>query len=185
MAFHHLAVATSDTRANHLFYTRAMGFRLAKTEANATPEGGWAKHLFYDTGDGEMIAFWELHSDTVRLDDGQSAGISKGMGLPEWVNHIAFHASDLDDLKGRRERWLEHGYSALEIDHGWCRSIYTRDPNGNMVEWCTMTRELSDADATEALEIAKSAKPNLAGPGKKPEVYEATVAPLHERESGW
>jgi catechol 2,3-dioxygenase-like lactoylglutathione lyase family enzyme len=185
MAFHHLAVATSDTRANHLFYTRAMGFQLAKTEANTTPEGGWAKHLFYDTGDGEMIAFWELHSDTERLEDGQSAGISKGMGLPEWVNHIAFHASDLDDLKARRERWLEHGYSALEIDHGWCRSIYTRDPNGNMVEWCTMTRELGDADATEALEIAKSPKPNLAGPGKPPEVYEATVAPLHKREPGW
>lgn len=185
MAFHHLAFVTSDTRANHLFYAHAMGFRLAKTEANSTPDGGWAKHIFYDVGDGEMIAFWELHSDEIGLADGQAAGISTGMGLPEWVNHIAFHAHDLADLDRRRERWLEHGYGALEIDHGWCRSIYTRDPNGNLVEWCTMTRDLDAKDAAEALELVKAAQPKLAGPGAEPKLYEASVAPLHEREAGW
>jgi catechol 2,3-dioxygenase-like lactoylglutathione lyase family enzyme len=185
MPFHHLAVVTSDSRANHLFYTRAMGFSLAKTEVNATPEGGWAKHLFYDVGDGEMIAFWELHSEEMGLAEGQSAGISTGMGLPEWVNHIAFHAKDLEDLDRRRERWVENGYSVLEIDHVWCKSIYTRDPNSNMVEWCTMTRELDPDDGREALELAKASQPTLAGPGPKPKLYEAESAPVHRRETGW
>jgi hypothetical protein len=26
-----------------------------------------------------------------------------------------------------------------EIDHGWCRSLYTVDPNGIMVEFCVTT----------------------------------------------
>jgi len=27
--------------------------------AAPAPEGGWARHLFYDTGDGTCIAFWD------------------------------------------------------------------------------------------------------------------------------
>ena len=65
MAFHHVAIATRDTEANHRFYTEATGFELAKVEVAKTPKGGWAKHLFYETGEGQMIAFWELHDDTL------------------------------------------------------------------------------------------------------------------------
>ena len=36
--------------ATHRFYTEAMGFELVKTVVAPTPEGGWAKHVFYDTG---------------------------------------------------------------------------------------------------------------------------------------
>ena len=32
----------------------------------------------------------------------------------------------------------------MEIDHGWCRSVYTVDPTGTMVEWCTTTRTFTD-----------------------------------------
>ena len=66
MGFHHLAVATRDAVANDIFYERVMGFRLVKVEPGQTPGGGWAKHLFYDTGGNGMIAFWELHDDDDR-----------------------------------------------------------------------------------------------------------------------
>jgi len=39
----------------------------------------------------------------------------------------------------------------MEIDHGWCTSIYTKDPNGILVEFCTSTRQLGPADHEEAL----------------------------------
>ncbi|HLI72771.1 MAG TPA: VOC family protein, partial [Acidimicrobiales bacterium] len=60
MAFHHVAVATNDLDATHRFYTEVMGFTLVKTVASPTgaPGGAWAKHLFYDTGAGGLIAFW-------------------------------------------------------------------------------------------------------------------------------
>ena len=54
MAFHHLAIATRDLKATHEFYTGPMGFELVKVVAGETPEKGWAKHLFYDTG-GDII----------------------------------------------------------------------------------------------------------------------------------
>jgi len=96
MAYHHLALATRDARATHLFYTHAMGFELVKTVVAATPGGGWAKHFFYETGGGELMAFWELHDDSIP--DTWSPAISSGMGLPEWVNHVAFRARDVADL---------------------------------------------------------------------------------------
>jgi len=42
--------ATRDVEATHRFYTEAMGFELMKVEVGKT-DGGWAKHLFYSTGE--------------------------------------------------------------------------------------------------------------------------------------
>jgi catechol 2,3-dioxygenase-like lactoylglutathione lyase family enzyme len=179
MAFHHLALVTRDARANHAFYTEAMGFELVKTVVGATPAGGWAKHFFYETGDGELMAFWELHDDTIP--EGYSAAISTGMGLPEWVNHVAFRAADLGDLDRRRERLVGAGYDVLEIDHGWCRSIYTRDPGGTLVEFCTTTRAFDAEDRRRALEALRSPNPPLEAPGPKPKIYEASSEPAHVR----
>ena len=62
MPFHHVAIATNDLDATHRFYTEVMGFRLVHVEASANPEQtGWARHLFYDTGNGECLAVWDLH----------------------------------------------------------------------------------------------------------------------------
>jgi len=34
----------------HAFCTEAMGYTLAKVVKGTTPEGGWTKHVCYDTG---------------------------------------------------------------------------------------------------------------------------------------
>ena len=157
MAFHHLAIATRDLKATHDFYTRAMGFELVKVEVARAGRRGFAKHLFYDTGNGEMIAFWDFHDPDLPPD--WSPAISTALGLPIWANHIAFDASDLDDIARRRERWLAHGVSVMEIDHGWCTSIYARDPNGILVEFCTSTRAFTQADREEALRLLADPDP--------------------------
>ena len=88
MAFHHLALATTDLAETHRFYTEAMGFELVMVEGAPTEvEGGWLRHVLYDTGDGTLLAFAELHDDRCRDFD---PAISRGLGLPSWVNHIAF-----------------------------------------------------------------------------------------------
>ena len=91
MGFHHVALATPNIEATHRFYTEAMGFELVKAVLAPTPEGGWAKHVFYETGGHGMIAFWDLHVDSLPPVNG---AISRGLGLPEWVNHLAFDAPD-------------------------------------------------------------------------------------------
>src|SRR5438093_1391845 len=68
MGFHHLALATRDLKATHEFYTAAMGFELVKVAVGPAGKRGFAKHLFYDTGNGELIAFWDLHDPDFTAD---------------------------------------------------------------------------------------------------------------------
>src|SRR5262245_37067493 len=136
MGFHHTAFASRDINATHRFYTEVMGFELVKVVVAATEAGGWAKHLFYEISKDNFIAFWDLHDDTLTK---WSPAISTSQGLPIWVNHLAFRAADLNNLEARKQRWLAHGHTVREIDHGWCTSIYTVDPNGILVEFCFTT----------------------------------------------
>lgn len=159
MGYHHLAFAARDMAATHHFYADVLGFELKKAVAAPTDKpGGWAKHLFYDTGDGPMLAFWELHDERMA---GADTAISTGLGLEAWVNHVAFAADDLDDIARRRDQWLDAGIDVMEIDHGFCTSIYTMDPNGILVEFCTDTAPYTDADAAHALEVLRSDDPEL------------------------
>jgi catechol 2,3-dioxygenase-like lactoylglutathione lyase family enzyme len=137
-----------------------MGFSLVKAIAADTDgRGGWAKHFFYDTGGNGLIAFWDLHDDTIP--ETWSPAISTGLGLPEWVNHIAFDAADLDALAARKQHWLDAGLWVAEIDHGWCTSIYTTDPNGILVEFCTTTQAFTEVDRDDAERVLADAQPAL------------------------
>ena len=162
MGFHHVAIATLDLRASHAFYTEAMGFELVKVVAAPTPEGGWAKHLFYETGGNGLFALWELHDETIGSEF--PTAISSGLGLPEWVNHIAFDVPDLEALAAKTRRWQEHGIDVVELDHEWCRSIYALDPNGVLVEFCCTTRAFTDEDRAHARRALLDAVPTLDGP---------------------
>ncbi|MBM3659784.1 MAG: VOC family protein [Actinobacteria bacterium] len=159
MAFHHVAISTRDLPATHAFYTDVMGFTLLRVETAPTPEAlfdpdgptaGWARHVFYDTGGGECLAVWDLH-DPEHLPADFDPSISRGLGLPPWTNHVAFDAPTLDALGAHRDRWLAHGLPVVEIDHGWCTSIYAEDPNGITVEFCCTTAEVRDPDAAARL----------------------------------
>lgn len=178
MPYHHIAVAARDMPAVDAFYSEAMGFELQKVEIAPTPDGGWAKHFFYDTGNGEMMAFWELHDEKIGPD--YKTALSTDMGMPPWVNHIAFLAADLEDIDHKRQRWLDHGYDVLEIDHDWCLSIYTMDPNGTLTEWCLTTKEFTDEDRR----IAKAAvfsNDVEHSPPPKVKNHKAALPPLHTR----
>ncbi len=171
MGFHHVAIATRDLKATHAFYTSVMGFTLAKVVAGKTPTGGWAKHLFYETGGNGLIAFWDIHDAQVPADF--DPRIAEGLGLPDWSNHLAFHADDLPAIARIRDRWISHGHDVAEIDHGWCTSIYTKDPNGILVEFCTTTVEFTDADRAEALALLEDPQPTKLEDPKRVQFFRA------------
>jgi catechol 2,3-dioxygenase-like lactoylglutathione lyase family enzyme len=133
---HHVAYACRDLEATNRFYTELMGFELVHTEVNEV-EGGYFRHVFYDTGAGGMLAFFDVHGvgEAAEWD----SAVSTGNGLPVWVNHIAF-AADEARMEAARARMAGAGIEPLmELDHGWCHSLYFRDPNGIMVEFCRDT----------------------------------------------
>lgn len=175
MSFHHVAIATRDLEATHDFYTEVMGFELVKVEVAPAPEGGWARHLFYDTGGGPCLAVWDIHDDPAVPADFDPS-ISRGLGLPSWTNHLAFDAPDLATLDAAQQRWLGHGIDVLRIDHGWCTSIYADDPNGIAVEFCCTTQPFTDDDRREAEGLRRAERPTLHEP-PIPEIIAASPSP--------
>ena len=130
---HHVAFACRDLVATDHFYGELLGLQLVNTEV-ARHGSGYLKHVFYDTGDGSCIAFFYLHGmgePTPLL-----TAISTDLGLPKWVNHFAFRASE-EEADTKAARLVAAGFAMeMELDHGWCVSKYFTDPNGILVELC-------------------------------------------------
>ena len=161
MAFHHLALATTDLAATHRFYTDAMGFTLVHVEDAATDvPDGWLHHVFYDTGDGTCMAFMELHDERCTHFD---PAISRGLGLPAWVNHIAFAVDDLKALDTALTRWLAHGHDVVKMRHNHGTSIYTEDPNGMLLEFTVDVPNAADIAADRSGDAHETLKRWLAG----------------------
>jgi len=152
MAYHHLALAAKDMKATHEFYEGIMGFELVKVEVAPIMTGGWGKHFFYrmNGDDSRFIAFWELH-DTEGSED-YVYDINAAAKLPPGTNHYSFSVDSKQELEDWKQKWLAAGLDVFEIDHNWCHSIYTRDPNGNSVEFCLTTGTFTDSDRQRALD---------------------------------
>jgi glyoxylase I family protein len=134
---HHIAYTTRDVEATYDFYANKLGLPLIHAE-NTVAEGGYFRHFFFGIGAGEAIAFFELHGVGEEADF--KTDISTGLGLPPWANHIALRLDTLDELNDTIQRMHDNGINdILEIDHGWCTSIYVEDPNGISVEFCVTT----------------------------------------------
>ena len=136
-SLHHVAYATRDSEATYEFYSGKLGMPLIRTE-NHRQGDGFFRHFFFDMGGGECLAFFEVNDVGERPD--YSTKISLGLGLPIWVNHLAFRLDTLEELEAMTKRLQNRGVEQLrEIDHGWARSLYALDPNGIMVEFCVTT----------------------------------------------
>ena len=134
--FHHVAFACRDINATHRFYEDLMGFPLVHTEMTNFDEG-FFRHVFFDLGDGTCMAFFDLHG-VGEAPDWQSE-ISTANGLPVWVNHVAFGATSEKQAEVGARMAAEGIEPVMDIDHGWCHSVYYLDPNGILVELCRDT----------------------------------------------
>ncbi|WP_454648711.1 VOC family protein [Bradyrhizobium liaoningense] len=156
MALHHFAIATKNFEMAHYFYTEVMKFPLVAGVKRQAPGGGWTKHMFYDIGDGETMALWDLRGiEGIQLDPDQwRSAISTGLGLPRWINHFAFTCKGgAEELEQRKKNWLDNGYHVSFTDHEFIRSIYTFDPDGNFVEWTYDVRPFNESDNAYARKI--------------------------------
>ncbi len=154
-SLHHVAYTTRDPEATYDFYSTKLGMPLLRTENHVNGDG-WMRHFFFDIGGGEAIAFFALGD--VGEDADFKTEISTGLGLPTWANHVAFRLDTIEELDAMTARMHEHGIEhVMRIDHGWCTSIYTLDPNGIMVEFCVTTdsAEFDSQTPEEALRLLR------------------------------
>jgi catechol 2,3-dioxygenase-like lactoylglutathione lyase family enzyme len=143
----HVGLATLDMDRTRDFYERVLGFPAVRCDMIAVKEGGQIRHVFFDTGHGQLLAFMEPRG--VPGIGEFDAGINRGLGVPEVFYHFAFEAGSVAELEAKRAALIGQGVAVTPVvDHDWAKSIYFKDPNNVMLEYCCYTRELNDDDAT-------------------------------------
>ena len=145
--FSHLGLSTLDMDKTRAFYENVMGFKAVRCDLIPVKEGGRIRHVFFDTGRDQLMAFMEARG-VEGIPAEYDTSISRGLGVPPAFYHFAFEAGSEAGLDQKRQELKEKGVEVTEVvDHGWAKSIYFNDPNGLMLEYCCMTREFNEDDA--------------------------------------
>ncbi len=145
--FSHIGLSTLDLDRTRDFYERVLGFKPVRCDILKVKEGGQIRHIFFDTGRDQLIAFMEA-SGVAGIPAEYDAGINRGLGVPGVFYHFAFEAGTEAALAEKRHELLAKGVEVTEVvDHDWAKSIYFKDPNGIQLEFCCYTRNLNADDA--------------------------------------
>jgi catechol 2,3-dioxygenase-like lactoylglutathione lyase family enzyme len=146
--FSHIGLSTLDLDKTREFYEGVLGFKPVVADTIKIQEGGYLRHLFFDVGRDQLIAFMEPNG-VPDVPAEYDAGINRGLGLPAGFYHFAFEAGSTAALAAKRDELRAKGVGVTDIvDHGWAQSIYFKDPNGLSLEYCCTVRRLTEDDAT-------------------------------------
>ena len=125
----------------------ALGLKPGLTDTLRVKEAGLLRHIFFDIGHDQLIAFLEPH-DVPDVPAELDAGINRGLGVPAGFYHFAFEAGSQAGLAEKRDELRAKDAEVTDIvDHGWSRWIYFKDPNGLSLEYCCTVRNLTADDA--------------------------------------
>jgi catechol 2,3-dioxygenase-like lactoylglutathione lyase family enzyme len=145
--FSHIGLSTLDLDATRDFYENVLKFKAVRCDVLEVKEGGRIRHIFFDTGRDQLLAFMEARG-VPGVPAQYEAGINRGLGVPNAFYHFAFEAGSEAGLEERRNELIARGIEVTEVvDHDWAKSIYFKDPNGLQLEFCCFTRNLNDDDA--------------------------------------
>ena len=146
--FSHLGLSTLDLDKTREFYEGVLGFKPVVCDTIKIKEGGSIRHMFFDTGRDQLIAFMEPRGiDGVPAE--YDTSIYRGLGVPAGFYHLAFEAGSESGLAEKRDELRRKGVEVTDIvDHNWAKSIYFKDPNGLQLEYCCLVREFTADDAT-------------------------------------
>ncbi|MFO1082290.1 MAG: VOC family protein [Reyranellaceae bacterium] len=145
--FSHIGLSTLDLDRTRAFYQEVLGFKPVVADTLRIKEGGKLRHLFFDVGRDQLLAFMESN-EIPGVPADYDAGINRGLGVPGAFYHFAFEAGSEAGLAARRDALRAKGVEVTDIvDHGWAKSIYFKDPNGLSLEYCCVVRDLTEDDA--------------------------------------
>jgi catechol 2,3-dioxygenase-like lactoylglutathione lyase family enzyme len=126
--FSHIGLSTLDLDKTREFYEGVLGFKPVVADTIKIKEGGQLRHLFFDVGRDQLVAFLEPHG-VPGVPAEYDAGINRGLGVPAGFYHFAFEAGSAAALAQKRDELRAKGVEVTDIvDHGWAQSIYFKDP---------------------------------------------------------
>jgi len=144
--FSHIGLSTLDLDRTRAFYEGVLGMPAVRCDTIEVKEGGRIRHIFFDTGEGQLLAFMEP-GGVQGIPAEYDAGINRGLGVPDAFYHLAFEIGSVEALEAKRAELLARGVAVTQVvDHEWMKSIYFRDPNGLMLEFACTTRQLGSED---------------------------------------
>ena len=166
---HHNAYVSKDLEATRAFYEDLIGLPLVATWSEADELFGAKRvycHTFFGLGDGSALAFFQFASDDdQRLFDPDLT--------PSPFRHVALKVtSELQQQIQERlttAAWKPDGTYVLE--HGYCRSIYTEDPNGLLLEFTADCGTADDIAVERHADAHDTLKRWLAGDHTRNNVY--------------
>jgi catechol 2,3-dioxygenase-like lactoylglutathione lyase family enzyme len=136
--FSHIGLSTLDLDKTRAFYEGVLGFKPVVADTIRIEEGGHLRHMFFDVGGGQLIAFLEPNG-IADVPAKYDAGINSGLGVPAGFYHFAFEAGSTTALAQKRDELRDKGVKTTDIvDHGPAQSIYFKDPNGLSLEYCCL-----------------------------------------------
>ena len=148
---HHNAFVTRDMEATRRFYEEVIGLPLVATWCESDELFGKMRtycHCFFALGDGSALAFFQFASE----DDAREFA-AKVQTSP--FVHIALK-TDAATQRGIEGRIAKAGYRPPDtyvLEHGYCRSVYVKDPNGLVVEFAC---DAPDAEKINKVRLANA-----------------------------
>ena len=157
--FSHIGLSTHDLDTTRDFYERVLGFKVVRCDIIKIEDGGQIRHMFFDTGRDQLIAFMEPQT-VPGISPNYDAGINEGLGVPGSFYHFAFEAGSAPALEEKRQELLSKGVTVTDIvDHEWAQSIYFNDPNGISLEYCCLTRDVgTEDDVTMQVRVSRTSQ---------------------------
>jgi glyoxylase I family protein len=130
---HHTAYTTKDMEKTRTFYQEVIGLPLVATWSESDKLFGKVRtycHCFFGLGDGGALAFFQFAD---REDERKFSP-----PIPETpFHHIALKV-DQATQEAIEKRIEAAGYKdpdTFVLEHGYCRSVYIKDPNGLILEF--------------------------------------------------
>ncbi len=154
LGVHHSAYRCRDAEETRKFYEEILGLRTKATLAFEKDPAGNEKpfmHLFFEMGDSNFIAFFDIPGTV----DTRDFNIKDGME----DYHVAMEVKNMDALMQFKQRLEDFKVPVFgPIDHEFCHSIYFFDPNGIALEFTTRDNEhdqILDKEESESPAIMK------------------------------
>lgn len=127
---HHSAYVSADPERTRVFYEDIIGLPLSGFWIENETLGG-VVHEFglalYDLADGTALSFFHFADPALAA---KHAAKKQGLFV-----HLALKV-DRDGQEILRQRLAQASIPVMEFDHGYVRSFYVEDPDGQTIEIC-------------------------------------------------